>query len=311
MNWRVRANIQNSVAKLPPDLANSAYYWLQRRLGLMRRIDPTKRMTGAIELCDLLARSGRSAVDTRFLEVGTGWRVNVPLALWLCGARSVTTVDLNRYLKPELVRLDVRFVREHRSLIETLVGKRLHDGRIDQLIEFDSQAWEIDDLFRLCHFDYIAPGDATALPLDANTIDCEISYAVLEHIPTAVLHAMQREAVRVLRPGGTVLHRIDLSDHFCRSDPAISPLNFLQFDERTWNSIAGNRYVFMNRLRVDDYLRIFEDAGLRVLACDRFANPKGLEQLRDPKFRIDESFRGKSDEDLATTSAWVLAQKPA
>lgn len=311
MNWRVKASIQNTVAKLPPSLANPAYYWLQRRLGLMRRIDPTKRMTGAIEFCEMLERTGSSPLDARFLEVGTGWRVNVPLALWMCGARAVTTVDLNRYLKPELVRLDVRYVREHRAQIEKLVGSRLHDDRIDKLIEFDESPWDIDELFRFCRFEYVAPGDATRLPMDAGSLDVEVSYAVLEHIPPATLHAMQSEAHRVLRPGGKVLHRIDLSDHFCRADPSISPLNFLQFDERSWNAVAGNRYVYMNRLRIDDYVRIFEEAGLRVVLCDRFENPRGLEQLRSPGFRVDESFRGKSESDLATTSAWIVAEKPS
>lgn len=311
MNWRLKAGIQNVVAVLPSSLGNPAYYWIQRRFGLLRDVNPIKRMTGAIEFCEMLERVGSSPVGGRFLEIGTGWRVNVPLALWFAGASSVTTVDRTRYLKEELIRLDVEFVRSHRVDIEKLVGARLCDSRIQKLIDFSMQPWEVRDLFALCKFEYVAPGDASQLPLADGSLDYEVSYAVLEHIPPETLRAIQKEARRVLRPGGKVLHRIDLSDHFCRSDPSISPLNFLQYDERAWNAIAGNRYVYMNRLRIDDYVRIFEEAGLRVVLCDRFSNPKGLEQLRDPRFKIDESFRGKSESDLATTSAWIVAENIA
>lgn len=310
MNWRVKAAIQKTAAKLPSSVANPAYYWLQRRMGNMRRIDPTDRIRGAIEFCEMLDATGSSPVGCRFLELGTGWRLNVPITLWLCGARAIGTIDLNRYLRPELVRLDVQYMREHRAEIESLVGQRIHDDRLEQLVQFDGGPWQIDDLFRFCSIGYVAPGDAAQLPLNDETLDYEVSYAVLEHIPLATLQAINREAFRVLRPGGKVLHRIDLSDHFCRSDSSISPLNFLRFDDDSWNEIAGNRYTFMNRLRIDDYLHVFEEAGLRVVLCRRFENPHGLLQLRDPNFHIDGAFAGKSEADLATTSAWVVAQKP-
>ena len=32
------------------------------------------------------------------MEVGTGWRVDMPIGLYLCGARRMITCDLNRYL---------------------------------------------------------------------------------------------------------------------------------------------------------------------------------------------------------------------
>jgi hypothetical protein len=60
---------------------------------------------------------------------------------------------------------------------------------------------------------------------------------------------------------------------------------------------------------VDDYVKIFADAGFDVPVCDRYQNPKGLAALRDPSFRLDESFRGKSESDLATTSLWMVARK--
>ena len=52
------------------------------------------------------------------LEVGTGRRLNVPLILWLLGAEKITSVDLNRYLRPELVAVDMDHYRNRRQWLE-------------------------------------------------------------------------------------------------------------------------------------------------------------------------------------------------
>lgn len=310
MNWRFKANIQRAIAALPPAVADPVYGWLIARFGLTRDPDPIVQIVVAKELLALWERAGGSPAGARFLEIGTGWRISIPLALWLRGARSVTCVDIKSLLDERTVRSDLAYVREHPDAVVRALDGRVDDDRLRELIEFADRAWRLDDLFRLCAFDYHAPCDAAHLSFDTGSFDCQISYATLEHIPPEWLRAVHVEARRVLRGGGVGLHRIDLSDHFYRTDRSISPLNFLQFDQRTWAAIGGNRYVYTNRLRIDDYLRLFEECGFRVVACERYSNPRGLEQLRDPSFRVDESFRGKSEADLAVTSAWALVQKP-
>ena len=80
-----------------------------------------------------------------------------------------------------------------------------------------------------------------------------ISYTVFEHIPAPILSDILSEAQRVLRPSGLAIHLIDYSDHFAHSDASISAINFLQYDDAAWSRLADNPYMYMNRLRADDY----------------------------------------------------------
>ncbi len=63
----------------------------------------------------LIEDHGRSACGSTFLEVGTGRRIGMPLTYWLLGADKVVTVDLNPYLKEELVRDDIAYIRNSRD----------------------------------------------------------------------------------------------------------------------------------------------------------------------------------------------------
>ena len=44
------------------------------------------------------------------MEVGTGWRVDVPIGFYRCGARKIITCDVNRYLVKRLTLDTVRYV---------------------------------------------------------------------------------------------------------------------------------------------------------------------------------------------------------
>ena len=58
---------------------------------------------------------------------------------------------------------------------------------------------------------------------------------------------------------------IDYSDHFSHSDKSISSVHFLQFSDGKCNKIAGNRYMYMNRLRHDDFVSLFQDLNNHIL----------------------------------------------
>jgi len=99
---------------------------------------------------------------------------------------------------------------------------------------------------------------------------------------------------------------IDFSDHFSHSDNSILPINFLQFDDMEWERLAGNRYMYHNRLRVDDFANIFRDTDLRILSMDAIINEKAREELREG-FPLDDRFVRKNIDTNATTCAWVVA----
>jgi hypothetical protein len=86
MNWKVKARIQNGISLLPNSISYEAYYWIQRRFGGLRKVNPYKDLSMGIEIGKQIESFKHSWVGKTFLEVGTGRRINVPLALWLLGA---------------------------------------------------------------------------------------------------------------------------------------------------------------------------------------------------------------------------------
>jgi hypothetical protein len=107
--------------------------------------------------------------------------------------------------------------------------------------------------------DYRAPHRVTA---DDGPVDCSCSNEVLEHVPAEQL-AELLNALRAVTKGVTT-YSIDYSDHYARSDPSVSRLNFLRYSDSEWRPFNSGRQ-FVNRLRHSDYLRMFREAGFTIL----------------------------------------------
>lgn len=306
MNWRVKAGLQTVLASLP--MSNSIYYRVQRTVGNLRpgHTNPLDWYGAAIRIAGWAREAGRDIRGARFLEVGTGRMVNLPTALWLCGAAEVVTVDLNPYLSGELVAESNEYLRRNREAVLKLFGAEaespLFQERFAQLLAFRG---DLKALLKLTGIEYLSPADATRLPRPSGSFDFHISYAVFEHIPAEVIKAILAEAERVLKPGGLLMHTIDPSDHFANDDDSITAINFLQFSDREWNRLAGNKFMYHNRLRAYEYLELFRGAGVRLLREKQVVDEAALRALRHD-FPLDERFRHVPAEELAISSMAVL-----
>jgi SAM-dependent methyltransferase len=233
-----------------------------------------------------------------------------PLAYWLMGAKGVVTIDLNPYMKAELTKECLHYIADHADEMRTLFGPLLIRKRFDALLYFLRQDdFELRNLLNLCHIVYIAPGDAAKTGLAPGAIDFHTSFNVFEHIPSNVLLAILTEGNRIIRSNGLFVHRVDYSDHFSHSDTRISPINFLQYSDAQWDRYAGNRYMYMNRLRHDDFLALFESARHTILATDATIDTASLQLLREGRLNVDARFGGKTIEVLATTESWIVSAK--
>jgi SAM-dependent methyltransferase len=312
MNWKLKAKIQNLISLLPDSLSYSIYYWIQRNFGSLResKLNPTSRLIGGIETVKRLEQVGRSPVGSTFLEVGTGRKINTPLAFWLLGAEKIITVDLNPYLKEELVREDLDYIVKNKSEIEGLFGNRIFNDRLNVLLEFIESPYELKNLLKFINIEYIAPGDASRLNLSESSIDFHTSYTVLEHISPEIIKAILKEGQRILKKDGLFIHKIDYSDHFSHSDKSISSINFLQFSDDDWDKIAGNRYMYMNRLRHDDFVSLFLALGNLVLLDEVNQDSDVVKLLEFNKTKLHSRFSQKTKEVLAISSSWIIACKP-
>ena len=311
MNWKTKALVQNVVARLPSRLSYKAYYWLQRRYGALRSVHPVSTLQAAVEIRESLERLGRTIKGKCCLEVGTGRRLNLPLVLWLFGADKTLTIDLNRYLKTELIAEDLAYIRSHDAEVRDLLDcDSFHHERFQQLLDFDVHAAGVEGLFKLCSFEYLAPGDASAVPLANNSIDLHVSVNVFEHISPAGLAAISKEAARVVKDDGLLVHRVDHSDHFSHTDKSLSPINFLRYGSLAWSILAGNRYMYMNRLQVDDFDHLFRESYGEVVSIVRNVDDDLLSDLNAGWIPLHAEFRDKPLSDLACTSS-LFVVKPA
>ncbi len=309
MNWKLKSKIQNAVAALPSSISYSIYYWIQRHFGGLRHVNPIIGLSSGIEACKKIEKTGRSVAGSTVLEVGTGRRINIPLAFWINGADKIITVDLNPYLMAELIREDIAYIRANRDKIEALFDCKNCNDRLRALIFFTNKHDSINDILDFCNIRYITHVDAAQLPLESSSIDFHTSNNVLEHIPPNSLSEILAEGIRVLKKNGVFIHRIDYSDHFSHSDNKISAINFLKYSEADWAKYAKNRYMYMNRLRHDDFIKIIHNIGARSVLEEPIINQDCINMLRNGDLRLDERFKDKTVETNSTTSSWIVAEK--
>ncbi len=310
MHWKLKSFIQNAVSRLPSEHSYAAYYWIQRHFGGLKRMDPTSRLKAGVEACRRLHALGRDPNGKSLLEVGTGRVPLVPLAFWLMGARRTVTVDLNPYMKEELIRESLEYIAANRPEIEVMFGNLLIPERLDELLALlTGGAFSQQAFLTCCNIDYMAPGDAADTRLPEASIDFHLSYTVFEHIPRPVLEAILKEGNRILHDDGLFIHRIDYSDHFSHADSAISAVNFLQFPEAKWERLAGNRYMYMNRLRHADYLRLFTSAGHQIVLAQPETDAQSLQLLKTGALQPHARFASYPPEELAITASWIVSAK--
>ncbi len=312
MDWRVKSALLEAVSRLPPSASYATYYWLQRTLGRSQVVDVTTKLRHGVLTWRHVLAQGQDPRGKVFFEVGSGRTLLVPLAYWLMGARRTISVDLNRYLSQDMVQESLRQIAADADRIRELFGDLLDARRFDAVLDLARQRdWPLSRFLDLCQIEYIAPGDAADTGLPAGSVDVHTSYTVFEHIPEDVLRRILAEGNRITGDSGMFVHRIDYSDHFYTFDKAITTINFLQYSDRAWRLFAGNRYAYTNRLRHDDILRLFEEAGHRIVDAQPDVDRRALELLRSGTFRLHERFSAKLDDVLSVSAAWIVSAKEA
>ncbi len=311
VNWLLKAVIQKGLGALPsPETAN---YVFQRRVTRVLPIgDPGVRRKFERALSHLRAYRehgpARPLGDAVFYEFGAGWDLAVQLSYTALGVGRQTLVDIRPNVRLELVNASLASLARQRAALEDASGRSLRDlgGEVGSLEE-------LEDRFGIA---YLAPRDARATDLPAESLDFATSTNTLEHIPEQELVPILRECRRLLRPDGALSFRVDMQDHAAYSDPNVSIYDFLRFSDRAWGWITSP-LSYLNRLRLSDYRRLFREAGLDVVTED-VARPTEQQLAELDRVELAPRFRAYARDDLAARHLEVVlrrspdrAQEPA
>lgn len=308
MNFRAKALIQKAISLIPGPLSYEVYYQFQRKLGGLKKIDPSSKISAGEKIVGLASKADFSLKGKRILEIGSGRSPILPLTLWLHGASSIVTVDLNPYFKEEIWIESLVWLKANQEIV-LKSNKGIDRQRLNQILE-NEELFRKGKILKCLHqigIDYLAPADARMLPFDDNYFDAHISYTVLEHIPREILKDIFEEAKRIVRPSGAMIHNIDYSDHFSHSDKHISAINFLKYSRDEFNLMAGNKFMYMNRLRDDDFRNLWNELSLFPRVSDKKTSGQLLALLRSNKSpTLHEDFATKTIEDLSLIESWYV-----
>jgi len=300
MHWQGKAALAHVFSMLP--MGNDLHYFAQRRITRSLPSPDEKFVeifNQAKEHVEVLNHHGATSLETaRFYEFGAGWELGIPLSFHALGARLQVVVDIRRLLRIELVNEILRKLQ--RMHCEVSEGQSL-----ERFLDTNHSGQWIDQLAEYYGIQYLAPCDARNTGLEGGSIDFVTSTNTLEHIPAKDIRLIFKECRRLLKRGGLMSCIIDYQDHYSYSDRRISVYNFLKYSDSAWRWY-NPAFHYQNRLRHNDYLRLFREEGFEVVE-ERCTQPSenDLEILRGAS--IWEPFRKSYDStELGIRSAHVV-----
>ena len=131
-------------------------------------------------------------------------------------------------------------------------------------VKVNTNVNSIQDIKKFYNIKYLAPCNIESLKEKNTIFDACISSVTLEHLPESELKKVFVFLKKIIKKGKIISLIIDYSDHYCHTDSKISPLNFLQFDEKDWKKY-NTPYLYQNRLRHQDYRKFFQQMGFDIV----------------------------------------------
>ena len=217
---------------------------------------------------------GGDVAGRTVLELGPGDSLATAVIACAMGAQRTVLVDVAPF-----ATADVAF---YRVLAQRLAGRGLPAPDLDG-------ATTLADVLQRSRGEYLVDGLASLRAIPDGSVDHVISQAVVEHIPLDEVEPTFREIARLLAPGGSSSHTVDLRDHL---DEA---LNSLRFAASRWESpLFARSGFYTNRLRFSELLEVFERCGfdVSVTAVTRW------DTLPTPRERLQPHFQRLADDDL-------------
>jgi SAM-dependent methyltransferase len=147
--------------------------------------------------------------------------------------------------------------------------------------------------------------DGKNIDLPSDYFDILWSWSVFEHIRYPEITVS--ETSRLLKKDGISIHSIDLVDHFFYTNGNKKKMfNCLKYSDLLWNLMTWNRSNYVNRIRLNGWLNLFEKNGLVIIDLLYSQDEVVKQMYKDGSL----DYLKKYDEiDAITTSIFIVLRK--
>ena len=238
INWKLKALLYKIFARF--DLKEK-FYLIQKYITKRSKIDIKKVKKNWIFHADSIEKNNAKNI----LEIGAGKSLeqNIYISYKFNNSVFQTAIDIDRMI-------DLDLLNQASEQIANIL-KLQNKGKVNNL----------QDLKTIYKINYIAPCD---LKKFERRFDMCISTTALEHFKITDLKEYLNDLKNVLKTNGLVSSIVDYSDHYSHTDSSISNLNYLSYSKSEWEKY-NNLYLFQNRLRHQDYKKLFESSGYEII----------------------------------------------
>lgn len=303
MRWRMKAKVLALASRIG---IGRALYQRVQDLKAARMADADTMLERALDLVSLYRSAAGAPAGRDFVEVGTGWCPWVPLLLRVAGARRIVTIDVNPWLSGKTAVGTTRALVARAEVVAAALD--LSPQQVEARLRAATLAGDLAAWLGATGIEHYVSGGFEQAGLPVGSFDAVVSSNVLEHVPPPTIAAIHAESLRILRPGGVVLHRFNPGDHFSGGDASITSANFLQYSQEEWEPLGGAGLAYHNRLRCPQHATLIEESGFEIVYRRTRPDPHARHAIETGRVRVHPDFAGMSAEQLSDDYMWVVAR---
>ncbi len=282
-----RSGVKNKVFKFLDILPNRLGYWFYHKMQHFTMKDVEfyyKANKSSLNIIQkILCKKDIDLKESNIVEIGSGWFPLMPYLFKVkLGVKNIYTFDINKHYN----------------------GKRIYNTS-----KIFSKALNISPHKKLPDFIKYFP--------NTNISDTPFSFSpkliysrfVLEHVQPNALLKIHQHLYDQTSKETKIIHLISPSDHRSYSDSSLSTYDFLKYSQPEWDSIQ-TKFDYHNRLRLPDYISIFEKSNYKVeyLTYEKISkDSKKYKMFKD--LNIHNDFKIYTEEELLASSIVVLLGK--
>lgn len=288
MNHKIKSLIFKSLDIVPNKIGYGIYHQLQKFLNRNSVEFKTKTNKRSFdEALQILEKAAISPKNKTILELGSGWAPIIPYFFThFAAASKVVTYDINEHYDVKTIaKLNAHFKSEFTIDVATEKGKYALPSNIKY---------------------YPNKNLANPETLSSDPVDIIFSRFVLEHIPPEELLRIHENFAQIIPKNAAILHMISPSDHRAYNDTSLSYYDFLKYSPEEWKK-NHTKFDYHNRLRLPDYLEIFDEAGFEVISLAYDTCDEDSEKYKKFKeLTLHKDFENYTEEELLAGSINVL-----